>query len=170
MSQKLIAQGILNELLRANAKKGESTRKDLTRQNGQIMAISMGKFKNILRGIFNGITKEQLDKIWKDWDAFLSNPVRIKTVPAERVKELNVAIASMPKRRGTRYYKISTYTIKLKIERDMRNGVTHADRVTVSKNLTRAGTGNKRFFYFGLMLIIKLIKDVSHDIPQYLPP
>ena len=42
MAQKILAQSILDDLLRANAKKGESTRKDLTRQNGQIMAISMG--------------------------------------------------------------------------------------------------------------------------------
>ena len=68
MAQKLIAQGILEDLKRANAKEGESTRKDLTRQNGQILAISMIKFKNILKGIFDEPTKKELDAIWKRWD------------------------------------------------------------------------------------------------------
>jgi len=109
MAQKLIAQGILEDLKRANAKEGESTRKDLTRQNGQILAISMIKFKNILKGIFDEPTKKELDAIWKRWDAFLRDPGRMVKVSKERQKELDEVIPTLPRRRGTHYYKISTY-------------------------------------------------------------
>ena len=45
---------------------------------------------------------------------------------------------------------VEKYTIKMKIG-DTGNGVTPADRVTVSKTSTRTGTGNKHFFYFALI-------------------
>ena len=72
MSQKELVDKVLEDIARVNADKGPSTRKDLTRQEGQLLVINVAQFKKIIKGIFPDISAEQLNLIWQDWSGYLS--------------------------------------------------------------------------------------------------
>ena len=107
MAQKELVEKVLADIARVNADKGPSTRKDLTRQEGQLLVINVGQFKKIIKGIFPDISDGQVDLIWKDWSGYLST--QAAKLSEDRKQELREAMASIPSRAGTVTFMITGY-------------------------------------------------------------
>ena len=107
MAQKQLVEKVLADLAQVNAEKGPSTRKALTRQEGQLLVINVAQFKKILKGIFPDISEGQLTKIWKDWSGYLST--QAAKLPEDRKQELREAMASIPSKPGTVTFMITGY-------------------------------------------------------------
>ena len=101
MAQKELVEKVLEDIARVNADKGPSTRKDLTRQEGQLLVINVAQFKKNKRN-FPDISDEQVNLIWKDWSGYLST--QAAKLPEDRKQELREAMASIPSKTRHCYF------------------------------------------------------------------
>ena len=83
--QARLAKRLLKYVEKSNEK--EATRKELIRQRGQILVVDSKRFKDILKEIFPGIETATLNKIWKDWSAYLNTQAK-NVKNKDRLKEL----------------------------------------------------------------------------------
>jgi len=65
-----LARKLLKDLSKFNEK--EATRKELIKQQGQILVVDFIVFKEILQQLFPKMENTIVDKIWTDWSAYLS--------------------------------------------------------------------------------------------------
>ena len=83
--QAKLAKRLLNHLSKFNEK--EATRKELIKQQGQILVVDSKVFKDILKQIFPNIGTTILNKIWTEWSAYLSTQ-SFNVKKKERLNEL----------------------------------------------------------------------------------
>ena len=110
-----LAKSVLEEVLKKNVARGP-----LIGQDGQILAVSVSRFKEGLKDIWqDDISETELDEIWKLWSAYLKTQVNSigkglsKTEKTRRLKELGAAAKANPPRGDEKYFFIAKYeTIK----------------------------------------------------------
>ena len=68
--QARLAKRLLNHLSKFNEK--EATRKELIKQQGQLLVVDSKVFKDILQQIFPKMEAATLKKIWTEWSTYLA--------------------------------------------------------------------------------------------------
>jgi len=110
-----IAKSVLEEILTKNIARGP-----LVGQDGQILAVSVSRFKEAIKDIWqDDISDDELNKVWKLWSAYLKTQIRSigrglnRTQKKRRLEELGAAARSNPPIGDERYFFIAKYeTIK----------------------------------------------------------
>jgi hypothetical protein len=110
MSVKKLAQEILDDLKAVNSKEsgGPMSRETLKSQSGQILVISITKFKNIIKAIFPDIEKGELNSIWIEWGKYLAG--QGSSLSKDRRSELQDAMNSLKLTRGSRAFMVTSYS------------------------------------------------------------